>query len=131
MGYKMQFKDRDNLEVFLSEIEGASEKVSIKFLRRAGKIVQQKVIDSITRSTVDKPNYRHMKDDVLMRVERDEYGHRAARIRGSKKTGSKWHLLNDGTYKMRGTHFMDKALNDAESEIDHVLDETMRESGLG
>lgn len=72
--------------------------------------------------------YIHMKDDVKTSIKTDSNGNIYANIRGGKYTGWRWHLLNNGTSKMKATHFIDKALEETSSEIESLVDEAIRKA---
>jgi hypothetical protein len=77
-----------------------------------------------------RPREIHMADDVIIKKTRDKYGYPVVRVQGGKKTGTLWHILNDGNYGKEGNHFMDNAIADAESQIDSIVDMAMRKAGF-
>ena len=44
------------------------------------------------------------------------------RIQGGKYTGTLWHIVNDGTYRTRATHFLDATLKNIDNQVDSILD---------
>lgn len=80
--------------------------------------------------------YVDMRDDIKSTVKRKD-GFVSLIVRGGKKTGYKWHLLDDGTRNPNGTthtsakHFTDKAMRNAEAEIDKYIDQIISEVANG
>lgn len=76
--------------------------------------------------------YVHIISDITYSVRKDAYGNLYVSVRGGKKTGFKWHFLNDGAFArdgktwIPGTNFMEKALKKAEGEISSALNEMAR-----
>lgn len=50
-------------------------------------------------------------------------------VGGGKATGSLWHLVNDGTYRSRPTHFMDEVLSEITSEIPSIVESKGKKLG--
>lgn len=92
-----------------------------EILRKSAKILKKNVENELERSTIDKPGYEHMKDDVKISIKDNEQGDMAAVIHGGKKTGYKWHMLANGTSNMQATHFDEKAMKESEAEIDGIV----------
>ena len=67
-----------------------------------------------------------MADDVVIKTGKDKYGYRYAKVGGGKRTGTLWHIVNDGNYKNNATHFMDNALSEVNGEIELILDQELR-----
>ena len=74
--------------------------------------------------------YKHVKDDIAVTVTDS-----GVTVRGGKKTGYKWHILNDGHLDgsrfVAGSHFVDNAISQATPEIDQLVDETVRRLSNG
>ena len=68
----------------------------------------------------------HMADDVRTMTKKDKYGDIIVKVQGGKQTGTLWHIVNDGTYRSRATHFMDGALADCEAAVESAVDEELR-----
>ena len=51
-------------------------------------------------------------------------------IGGGKKTGTLWHIVNDGAYRTRATHFIDAVLKNADSKVDEIQDRKAKEHGF-
>ena len=132
MSYKIKSTENEEIEVFLEEIVGLTAEAEERFLKRAAKVVKKNVVRNlnVSRTKNNDPRYKHMADDVRYRIIKDRYGSKVARIRGGKKTGTKGHLVNDGTYRSRATHFMDVALHQSETEIEQIFEEEMKRGGF-
>ena len=118
-------EDKDGLDLFLSDIITRTEKSARKTLKEAADLTKAAIIKNLPRSSISKEDYVHMQDDVQAGVRINKDGELYASIRGGKKTGPKWHLLNDGTYNMSATHFMDKAIAEVGPQIEAILDKEM------
>lgn len=92
-----------------------------EILKKSAKILKKNVENELVRSTIDKPGYIHMKDDVKVSIKDNDQGDMAAIIHGGKKTGFKWHMLDNGTSNTQATHFTEKAMKESEAEIDGVI----------
>lgn len=74
--------------------------------------------------------YVHMADDVKVTVTEDEVS-----VHGGKKTGFKWHIVDDGVIRrgrrIPGKHFTDEAIKASEGEIERLIEEIAREVSNG
>ena len=127
----MRYEDTDKLEVFLGKLETDCSIAGETIRREGAKIIKTKVIGELNRlrSKTNKVDYTHMADDVRISTRKDQYGDSVTRIQGGRKTGTKWHLVNDGTYKTNATHFMDRAINESEAELQSVIDSELSRVG--
>ena len=132
MGVKIRSQESVGISVFLDNLLNTTEEIEINFLKRSAEVVKKNVIANLNavRTDNDDPEHKHMADDVQASVVKDKFGDRTARIRGGRRTGTKWHLVNDGTYRSRATHFIDKALQQSEPEIEQILDDELRKAGF-
>ena len=132
MGFKVDYREHneDTLEVYLSSIVTDSEETEREMLKNAGEELKEFMIQSLNRHRrVLAIRYRGrpaMADDVKLTVRVSKWGEKYARVMGGKKTGTLWHLVNDGNLHSTPTHFMDSALAKLEGEIDKIWDKTMR-----
>lgn len=132
MGTKIKINESENINIFLDEILNATQEVEERFLKRAGQAVKKIIVQNlnILRTKNDNPEYKHMADDVIVRTVKDVYGHKVVRVRGGRKTGTLWHIVNDGTYRSKATHFIDNATYRADTEINNILEEEMAKEGF-
>jgi len=132
VGVKIRSQESVGISVFLDNLLNTTEEIEINFLKRSAEVVKKNVIANLNavRTDNDDPEHKHMADDVQASVVKDKFGDRTARIRGGRRTGTKWHLVNDGTYRSRATHFIDKALQQSEPEIEQILDDELRKAGF-
>ena len=97
-------------------------------LKIIGSTVKGNVQLNMPRSNkIKKKKIPHMQDDVQFAIKTSNKGERYVSIRGGKKTGKLWHLVNDGHVAEDGTvvsgnHFIDRALSQSEKEIESIVD---------
>lgn len=129
--------DDDHFTVDVSEVlekmKNKCEKEKKNVLKNIGKIIMKSVRNNMKwRSGINKSDYVHMQDDIQSKVKTSKYGTMFVEVGGGKNTGYKWRFLNDGAIDQRGnvlvqaTHFMEKSLNDSESNINKELDDYLR-----
>jgi len=136
VGDRMKFEvkysqeDDDKLNAYLESILIDSVEAEREMLEKSGdrlkalvEIELNKIRRSVTKRYKDRPA---MADDVRKNIRTGKWGHKYVRVSGGKKTGTLWHLVNDGTLHTHGTHFMDKALQNMDKDIDKIWDETLK-----
>lgn len=132
MGFKIehQQKDNDTFEVFLKSIVTESEQTERDMLKEAGEQVKKFVVANLNkhrRILANRYNGRPaMADDVKISTRKDSDGNMSAKVQGGKKTGTLWHLVNDGNLHSQPTHFMDEALKSLDGAIDKTWDKVMK-----
>lgn len=131
----MAFKINDegnSIEVFLSDITNSVRIAEDAYLKKSGQILKKNIVNNLNRlkTKQDTEQYTHMADDVQARIGKDKFGNKVMKIRGGKLTGTKWHLVNDGTYKSRPTHFMDFAVAQSETDLEALVDAEIKKAGL-
>jgi len=140
MSLSMNYIDTDKLEVFLGKLETDSKAAGDQIQEKSAVIIKSRIEgqlnrirsgtkESVSRSKKNNTKYKHMADDVKITKKKDEFGERTIRVQGGKKTGTLWHIVNDGTYRTNATHFMDKAMKEAEPEIQAVIDAELSKVG--
>ena len=131
MSVKLRYEDSDKLEVILGTISRDCENAGLDAQKECAKVVKREVIrrlDSIrTPDEETRQRIKHMADDVQITTTKDKYGDTVVKVRGGKATGTLWHIVNDGTYRSRATHFMDLALSNVENELEQIIDEKLRQ----
>lgn len=120
------------MKLFLTDTIKITEEVEEAYLRRSAKLVKSNIVKNLKHfeSDISKAGYKHMAEDVTYSIVKDKYGDKVAKVKGGRKTGSKWHLVNDGTYRSRATHFMDAAMEQSERELEQMLDDELRKAGF-
>ena len=116
-------------DVLRSEKVLESEQQEI--MAKAGKIIKKKVEEALPKSDEAGPGYKHMKSDVKVTVhgKKKKTGVTGVTVHGGKTTAYKWHMLDDGTRNPDGTvhtpaiHFTSKAMKEAETEINKIIDD--------
>lgn len=103
-------------------------------MEKVGKVIKKKVEESLPKSDEERSGYRHMRSDVKVTIQgkRQKTGVTGVTVHGGKLTAYKWHMLDDGTRNPDGTvhtpatHFTQKALNEAEGQINEIIDDLQR-----
>lgn len=119
------------LDFFKKDINDVSEKLYAlrkAIISKGVKVVKASVKKNLSRSNIDDPLYTHMQDDVKTTIKDNDQGDIVGIIHGGKKTGYKWHMLNDGTSHSKATHFVEKSLKDVESDLDAIIDQAIWEA---
>ncbi len=110
------------------------ESQQTEVMDKIGKAIKKKVEDNLPLSDEHGNGYKHMKRDVKVSVQgkKKKTGTTGVVIHGGKQTAYKWHMLDDGTRNPDGTihtpalHFTQKALAEAEGEINDIIDQLER-----
>lgn len=136
MSFNMKITDTSGLDKFMESILIDVENVGEEALKKCAHVIKAKVEGNLRQlqkkhynkngNELKRPREIHMADDVVVKITKDKFGHRVAKVQGGKKTGTLWHIVNDGTYKNSATHFMDNAINQSDSSIASSLDEELR-----
>ena len=125
----------------IARIPELTEKEEKNVMKKIRDVLVEKVKANLPRSSggtnYDGSNpYVHMKDDIKASI-KSKNGIVSLIIFGGKKTAHKWHMVNDGTRDSKGrmktaaSHFVDKAMIQAEPEIDNIIDELLAEVADG
>lgn len=139
MGVKMTYHDSDKLQVVvddvLKDIELTEEEVFKVMKPKLKQIAvdetrKLKRIKNIRperfRKNGEKRRNKHLYQDVVVKEDKDKYGHKVLRVRGGSQTGTIWHIVNDGTYRTKATHFMDKIVDRAGAELDAIAERELK-----
>lgn len=130
MSMKMRFEDTDKLEVVLGSIIKDCENAGLEAQKECAQIAKKAVVRRLekikTSQDENEEIVTHMCNDVQIKTTKDRFGDNIVKLQGGKKTGTLWHLVNDGTYRSDPTHFMDLALNDAEEDFNNAIEEKLR-----
>lgn len=118
-----------DLEYTLKRMEKACVNDQKYLLKSIGNIIKKNVLKNMKfRSGINASSYIHMRDDVKISVKKNRHDMLFVSVSGGKKTGYKWIFLNDGAIDGRGnvlveaTHFMEKSISDANTEIEKEID---------
>lgn len=123
MAFKMNIiEDSINLQTLINAGEEAGERI----MKRCATVIKTRAEGKLNRLRTAQSDHVHMADDVVIKTGKDKYGFRYAKVGGGKKTGTLWHIVNDGTYKNKATHFMDNVLSESSAEIEMILDQELR-----
>ena len=123
MGFKMRvIEDSINLQTLIN----ASDEAGDRIMKQCASVIKVRVEGNLNSLRTKQSDHTHMADDVTIKTGKDKYGYRYAKVGGGKRTGTLWHIVNDGTYKNRATHFMDNAISQSESEVQAIIDQELR-----
>ena len=114
--------DNKTLEAFITGIAKDAEDIGDKMIKTVGEIAKKLVIAELNkhRRVLAIRHRPALADDVKLSIRKDKYGDRVARISGGKKTGTLWHIVNDGNLHSRPTHFIDNAMKKLDEAIDEA-----------
>jgi HK97 gp10 family phage protein len=131
MGCDISVKDdTDKFEMYLSEIKNDCELTETKMLKAAGEKAEEFVIANLNkhkRTIASRYKGRPaMADDVKLSIRTDKYGDKYAKVMGGKKTGTLWHIVNDGNLHSQPTHFLDDVMKSLDDNIDAIWEEAER-----
>lgn len=131
MGLNVNYdEDREGLDVFLTGIQIESEKIEKGMLQKSGDMVRDLVVAELNKhKRVLAVRYKGrpaLADDVSRTIRTTKWGDKYVSIRGGKKTGTLWHIVNDGTLHSRGTHFLDRAMKQMDDNIDRIWSEVVK-----
>lgn len=127
MGFDVKYeKDtEDSFELVLSDINRTAEITEKEMMQLVGNKAKAEIeaqLRRLKRTNVDRKGRPALADDVTISNRKDGWGNRVANIKGGKKTGTLWHLVNDGNLYSRPTFFIDTALNNLDKSIDGIWD---------
>ena len=129
MSYNITFEDDDDgLRVYLTDIVKDAEKTEREMLEETGDQLKEYIVANLNKHRRVLKN-RHrvaMADDVKKTIRTDKWGRKYVSIRGGKKTGTLWHIVNDGHLHSMGIHFMDGALARLDGTMDELWNKIMR-----
>ena len=130
MSMSMRYTDSDKLAVVLGEISRECEQAGVNAQKSGAKAVKKAVMNKLqkikTKDEKQRKRLKHMCDDVVIVTKKDDYGETIVKVQGGKQTGTLWHVVNDGTYRSKATHFMDDALSDVEKELESIVDTELK-----
>jgi len=135
VAFKMRVvEDSINLNILIN----ASEQAGDKIMKRCASVIKVRTEGNLRAAQkkhfnqngyeLKRPREIHMSDDVVIKTGKDKYGYKYAKVGGGKHTGTLWHIVNDGTYRTKATHFMDRTISETEGEIQAIIDEELRRS---
>lgn len=125
MAFKMNIiEDSINLQTLINASDEAGERI----MKKCATVIKTRVEGKLNSLRTAQSEHIHLADDVVIKTGKDKYGYRYAKVGGGKKTGTLWHIVNDGTYKNRATHFMDNTIKESENEVQQIIDQELRRS---
>ena len=119
----MTSQDTVDLSSWLREVELDTGEYGIEVIDELGDITKkeaEKELKAIERKGKMYDNrIVHMYQDVIKTTQKKGL---VAVIKGDEETGRLWHIVDQGTYRSRPHHFIDRVLNSMGGQIDKVLD---------
>lgn len=119
----MSSEDTVDLSSWLREIELDTGEYGIEVIDELGDITKkeaEKELKAIERKgKLYSGRTKHLYQDVIKTKQKKGL---VAVIKGGKETGTLWHIVDQGTYRSRPHHFINRVLNSVEGQIDKVLD---------
>lgn len=126
MSFNMIQTDNQDFEVFLAEIKNdgkiATIEVAEHAAEKAADLARKKLAQIKRKGAVPQKRGVHLFEDV--KIFRQPSKGRV-QVGGGKKTGTLWHIVNDGTYRSRGHHFMDEIIQELDKSADEIWKEAV------
>ena len=117
-------QDTVDLSSWLKQIELDSGEYGIQVIDELGDITKkeaEKELKAIERKGKMYDNRTvHMYQDVIKTKGKKGL---VAVIKGDKETGKLWHIVDQGTYRSKAHHFIDRVLNRVEPRVKSLLDQ--------
>lgn len=134
---KVDIDFEDALNGIVQEVlrsEQILEKDQTEIMEKIGKAIKKEVENVLPLSDEHGTGYKHMRKDVKVTVngKKKKTGVTGVVIHGGRETAYKWHMLDDGTRNPDGSvhtpalHFTSKALENAQSKIDEIINDLQR-----
>lgn len=130
MTARLKIEESENIEVWLTNIETQTSEVAIETAQEIGELVKKDAIAQLKHieraGALPEKRVLHTYQDVK-KTHSKKYGYIA--IGGGGLTGTLWHIINDGTYRSRATHFIDAVLANLDGKADEVFEKTFKKLG--
>ena len=121
--------DFSNIENELNKMVDDIAEVEERIILKSAQLVRDRMKQKVRVSSINRPDYKHVKDDMKMSsLKDDKMGTKYREIYGGKKTGFKWKYLEYGTTKMNAIPFMQPSLEDTELERQRIAEEELRKA---
>lgn len=126
-----EFDEKDMFEGITKNLKTTTR----RGLEEAGEVLRKAVQDNLPFSKKKNSSGRpHMRDDVKLEIKAFEKAGGYVKVKGGPKTKGLWGMINDGHVTPNGRmakgeafHFLDRALEQSESEIQTIIDSTLAE----
>lgn len=140
MANGIEYKDAlDDIAAEIYKLVEVADKNATPALKEIGGVVSTNVTRVAPVSDNDyyyskgqKKNNVHLRDDVVFKIKKSRKTKgKYVSISGGKSTWPKWHVVNDGHVAengkfIPGKHFVEKAMNASESQIDSVIERYLK-----
>jgi HK97 gp10 family phage protein len=115
-------QDTVDLSSWLKQIESDSGEYGIQVIDELGDITKKEAereLKAIERKGKMYDNRTvHMYQDVIKTNQKKGL---VAIVKGDKETGKLWHIVDQGTYRSKAHHFIDRVLNSVEPRVESIL----------
>ena len=122
--------DEQPFTAWITGIVDDSEDVCIEVVDELADIALKESIAELKRiqrkGKLPKSRGVHMHQDVK-KVKSVKYGY--VSVGGGKKTATLWHIVNDGTYRSKAHHFMERVINKLDAEAERIFNEKGKRLG--
>ena len=116
MGINIQDIESEDFDKWIESIHEDGKNAVIEVTEELAKITKEeseKELQKLQRTTkLPKGRKKHMYQDVIITRSKR---YKKVEVGGGRETGSLWHIVNDGTYRTKATHFMSNIINRIES----------------
>lgn len=124
MGFSVQYYEdnEDTLEAYLDRLGKDCELTEDEALKKAAEELKANVVRSLNHYrrplAIRYKGRPAMADDVKISIRREKSGLKVAKVQGGKRTGTLWHIVNDGNLHSHPLFFMDFALAQLDGNVD-------------
>ena len=124
MTVNMTIEESEPFRAWIEGIGRDGENVTINVADKIGDYTKEEAERQLKRiqrkGKLPKNRKVHMYQDVKKVISK-KYGY--VSIGGGKITGTLWHIVNDGSYRTKATHFIQAILNSVDKEIDRIWEQ--------
>ena len=126
----MPMKDDDpngsRYRAFLAEFAEESKRGLIAVTECAADIAEKAAVKELTAIKREGPLGKYRTKHLSEDVKRYKKGQKI-QIGGGPETAGLWHIVNDGTYRSKAYHFMEKVINEVNSRSDEAWEAGRKE----
>lgn len=127
----LRIEESEGIEIWLTNIETQTSEIAVATAEELGDLVKKDAIAQLKHiereGALPVKRSLHTYQDVK-KTHSKKYGYVA--VGGGGLTGTLWHIINDGTYRSRATHFIDAILANLDGNADKVFDKISDRLGL-
>ena len=120
----IRMDESQDISVWLKEIEDECGHAGIEVIDELGDFTKDEAEKQLKAIKRTGPLYggrkKHLYEDV---VKRKQNKGRTVVVQGGRETRSLWHIVDQGTYRSRPHHFIDRILNKVDRKLPQLLEE--------